>query len=57
MNKNEKLGCYMLLLLFFTLLKGKPLANPGKLIHKIFQNFSFPDHEPDRFAGKLIQFF
>ena len=29
------------------------LANPGKLIQKNFQNFSFPGHEPDRIAGKL----
>ena len=49
MNKNEKLGCYMLLLLFFTLLKGKLLTIcPGKLIQKIVQIFSSPDHEPDR---------
>ena len=30
------------------------LANPEKLIQKIFQNFSFPGHEPDRITGKLI---
>ena len=45
----------MLLLLFFTLLKGKLLTIcPGKLIQKIVQIFSSPDHEPDRITGKLI---
>ena len=25
------------------------------LIQNFFRNFSLPDHEPDRFAGKLVQ--
>ena len=30
------------------------LTNPGKLIQKIFRNFSFLDHESDRITEKLI---
>ena len=31
------------------------LANPGKIIQKIFRNLSFSGHESDRITGKLIQ--
>ena len=31
------------------------LGNFVRTYPDFFQNFSLPDHEPDRFAGKLVQ--